>query len=104
MPPSLRFVHTHPLTPAYIVFYVHHLFVRNWGFKEPFLETNYYCFYPIFDAVASSTVQGFFTYRCWRLLERKWWIVAILVVSLHPVRTLTPVPHRFEVRLLHHHS
>jgi hypothetical protein len=66
---------------GFIVFYVHHLFVAGWGTWKPFLETNYYCWYPAFDGLASSIVQGFFTYRAWRLLGRDWRIVAVLVVS-----------------------
>ncbi|GMK56247.1 hypothetical protein CspeluHIS016_0300870 [Cutaneotrichosporon spelunceum] len=63
---------------GFIVFYVHHLFVAGWGQRKPFLETNYYCMYPALDAVASSIVQGFFTYRAWRLLGRDWRIVFFL--------------------------
>lgn len=66
---------------GFIVFYVHHLFIAGWGKWMPFLETNYYCLYPAFDAIASSTVQGFFTYRAWRLLGRDWRIVFVLVVG-----------------------
>ncbi|BEI88786.1 uncharacterized protein CcaverHIS019_0201480 [Cutaneotrichosporon cavernicola] len=67
---------------GFIVFYVHHLFVAGWGQWKPFLETNYYCMYPAFDGLASSIVQGFFTYRAWRLLGRDWRIVFVLVALI----------------------
>lgn len=79
----LPYLHFCPIVahPAYIVFYVHHLFVYGFGLREPFLESHYYSMYPAFDAIASSIVQAFFTYRCWRLLKRQWWIVVVLTVS-----------------------
>ncbi|BEJ11688.1 hypothetical protein CspHIS471_0201480 [Cutaneotrichosporon sp. HIS471] len=67
---------------GFIVFYVHHLFVAGWGQWKPFLETNYYCMYPAFDGLASSIVQGFFTYRVWRLLGRDWRIVFVLIALI----------------------
>ncbi|EIM82272.1 uncharacterized protein STEHIDRAFT_149433 [Stereum hirsutum FP-91666 SS1] len=53
------------------------VFVMNFGdWENALTDTWVTTAQPVMTALLASPVQGFLIYRCWRLLQRKWYIIA----------------------------
>ncbi|KAL7421247.1 hypothetical protein Q5752_004132 [Cryptotrichosporon argae] len=67
---------------AYLTWFISYLFVDNFGLYAEFLETKYLSWFPLLDSITSGIIQSFFSYRAYRLMGRKIYILIILIILI----------------------
>lgn len=61
-------------------------FVENFGLYAQFVSPHYEPWIPFLDAFTSGITQTFFAHRAWRVTNRNWFILVILMVSSGEVK------------------
>ncbi|GFZ42970.1 hypothetical protein JCM24511_00688 [Saitozyma sp. JCM 24511] len=70
------------VTSGYLLAYIMHLFVYNFGTFGHFLDTNWSSVFYLLDLFARLPVSAFFGERAWRLMGRSWLVGGSITLLL----------------------